>query len=494
MGASVSSNVIKVVTKAIANISSSIIQKTRLSQDTSQLISVSDIDGDVWIVGNVFYQRATVNMKVLMKAIATEEARQQIVYEISQEAKSLISGLNIGQFSDASNTLDILMEATINMTSVISQTCLAIISANQSIVVKRVKGNLYIQNNVFSQVSDIIFSCVQAAVSDNKAIQDLEAKLDQHASAKAEGLSAWVLVALLAVVIGVPTAGVVFGGATVLKYIFPLLIIFGIALIVVYYVWSTTDMKLMGYSTLIGKNPVCLGQTYGQPTGQYSDPAYANDVCLKDNRCVAFDWKGVNVDEQRRFTLNYGQSSLQIPPITTFYNSIDSKCYDSVKHDDVDTLRTPDLSSGPVDPPSDPIKFKEGDAYVNVSTTQWFQKHRERWEPREVIIKEPFGVLYVDTVRPTSKTPGKDTDFYLFYDTHNPISFYLYQYKAPSGWMESRKITGPGIVPNAPKVTNTSGFKVQNRKVWLLYLGITAIVIGSAGSAYTYTRTDKKVK
>ena len=120
MGASVSSNVVNMVTKTVATVSSDIIQKTQLSTDSAQIISVSDIDGDVTIKDNVFYQTANLNMQALMNALTSESAQQNIIVQLSQEAKSLISGLNIGQFSDASNTMNVLIEATINIISVIT--------------------------------------------------------------------------------------------------------------------------------------------------------------------------------------------------------------------------------------------------------------------------------------------------------------------------------------------------------------------------------------
>ena len=105
MGASVSKNVSNAVTKAVAKVSSNIIQNTQLSQDMAQVVSVRDVHGDVHISGNTFTQHATVNMHTLLDALSTEEAQQSIMQELAQEAKSVTSDLNIGQFSDAQNTI-----------------------------------------------------------------------------------------------------------------------------------------------------------------------------------------------------------------------------------------------------------------------------------------------------------------------------------------------------------------------------------------------------
>ena len=108
MGASVSKNVSNAVTKAVAKVSSNIIQNTQLSQDMAQVVSVRDVHGDVHISGNTFTQHATVNMHTLLDALSTEEAQQSIMQELAQEAKSVTSDLNIGQFSDAQNTMNLL--------------------------------------------------------------------------------------------------------------------------------------------------------------------------------------------------------------------------------------------------------------------------------------------------------------------------------------------------------------------------------------------------
>ena len=207
MGASVSKNVSDAVTRAVAKVSSNIIQNTQLSQDMAQVVSVRNVHGDVHISGNTFTQRATVNMHALLDALSTEAAQQSIMQELAQEAKSVTSGLNLGQFSDAQNTMNLLMEATINLLTTISQTCNAFSRQHQTIVVKRVSGNVYIQDNVFQQIYNMLQNCTEQAASNNRLLQDLSSKLSQTASAKSEGISGWILVALLAVFIGIPVVG-----------------------------------------------------------------------------------------------------------------------------------------------------------------------------------------------------------------------------------------------------------------------------------------------
>lgn len=486
MGGAVSTNVINMITNTIANISSDIIQKTKLSQDSSQIISVSNIDGDVIIKGNVFYQRASINMTALMKALSTEAAQQDLIYQISQEAKSLVSGLNIAQFADATNTVNLLMNTTINMLTTINQTCAALMSQRQEIIVKRVKGNVYIQDNVFNQVADIISYCTQNVVSNNSAMQDLKVKLDQTASATADGLSLWGIAILAAIVIGVPVIGGVIGGKAILKYIFPLVAVVGIVLLGLYFYWTKTDMKQLGFSTFIGSTPICVAKKLGESTTEYDNVVDANAACFKNDTCVAFDWQGITVKPD-------GTYDPTVPPITTFYESISNGCSDNIKQDKIDIIHRPVFHVSAIDPKGDEKDVPEGDAFLNTTTSVWFQKTDGRWQTKGTLIDVAFNKLLYGTVPPASTLTGGD--YYLYYSPANPLSMYLYKrVEGTNGsrWDQVMKMAGPGLIPTAPKVTNASGFKVENKKKWLLYFGITGIALGVMGTVITIVMIRKE--
>jgi hypothetical protein len=101
MGASISKNVSENITRSMATISTNIIQNTEISQNSKQIISVSNIEGDVVISGNTFTQEAKINMSSLMKALSSDEAQQEILQNLIQESKAEISGLNLFQFSQS---------------------------------------------------------------------------------------------------------------------------------------------------------------------------------------------------------------------------------------------------------------------------------------------------------------------------------------------------------------------------------------------------------
>lgn len=487
MGASVSSNIIDIVNKVLATVSTDIVQRTAVSTDTSQIISVSDTSGDVWITGNEFIQRATLNITALMQALSTESAQQQLILQLSQEAKAMISGLNVGQFADASNTMNILIEATINMVTNITQTCAASSRQGQTIEVRRTKGNVYIQNNVFSQVADILSTCTQEAVANSSELQDLNERLDQKASASAEGLSPWAIAIIVGIIFGVPVVGGVVGGYYVMKFIFPLIIVAGIVMIFVYYYWSTTDMKAMGFSSLIANTSPCAAQPLSSST-MYKDAVSASNDCLKDANCVAYDWQGIVVQSDGHGGSD-GTYKILVPPATTFYKSIASACSTYVKPDQVSTVRFPQFLSGPNDPTTY-VGAINGDAYLNTTTSAWFQLLLGHWIFKDNIVKSgKFGTIAVGNVVP--KTAGKTGDVFVLYSDRTPDYMEIYEWSGTE-WIDTHRLQGPGIAPDAPTITNASGFKVQNRKSALLYLGIAAIVIGIVGTIVVFVAGRKK--
>lgn len=465
MGASVSRNVIKIVNDVVSNISTNIVQKTKLTNDTRQVISVEDVHGDVHIVGNVFYQRANINMNALMTALTSQESQQQIIEDIAQRAKSMISGLNLGQYSDARNTLNVLTKILINITTTVTQECASQSRASQSIIVKRVKGNLYIQNNVFTQIADIIYSCVQNAVTNNKALSDISNKLDQDASAKAEGLSEWTIVAIAALIIGLPVVGGIVAGKAILRYLFPLLIVVGVAVLAVYFLWTTEDIKLEGYSTLIANAETCLPSVLLTST-QYPNIARAAEYCLKTKECAAFDWNSVDLKTKK----------VVLPPKTTFYSSVSSSCHPT--QDQTSTLRVANVMSGSDDPSS--VKAQPYDVYINRSNSAYFQFKDDKWlYLKRLITDASVGNLIVSSTKPK---PTDVADNFIYYDKYNPKTFHLYRLVSGGVWKEVATMAGPGVIPDAPALINGSGFKVTNRKESLLYLGATAIGIGLIGT------------
>jgi len=227
MGASLSTNVNKLATDAITRVASEIVQDSRIHNSSSQIVSVTNVDGDVVVNGNTVTQRVNVNMSALFDAMASDEAQEKLATNVSQQAKALISGINLAQFSAATNIMKTFINAVVDISNDIRQHCLAANNQQQSIIVKNVHGSTAIHNNVLDQVTDIVEHCISHSVNQNEALQSIATTLQQAASSSSVGISECALFAFVGLLIGAP----IVGGTYVLKYTFPLMIIVGLCMI-----------------------------------------------------------------------------------------------------------------------------------------------------------------------------------------------------------------------------------------------------------------------
>jgi hypothetical protein len=476
MGSSVSKNITKAASEAIAKVSNNIISTTKLTTDQTQVISVTNVDGDVVISGNTFTQKANINMKSLLHALVQEDVQQDLTMQIAQACKSIVSGLNIFQFANAQNDINMFLKASSELMTTIAQSCAASVSENQSITVKRVKGNVYITNNIMSELADIFGSCVQDAVSKNSVYQQLQDKVDQTASAKAEGLDLWQIIILVAIVLGVPSLGLVAGVATAGRYLFPLSVLAGAGCLVAYFAWVEESVYSHAFSTLIRNMPNCNAQPLSGTTNSYANSVAAAQACANDKSCAAFDWQGAVIDAQ-------GNHVSFKPPQTTFYRTIASGCEKVItgSPDHSKVFRTPVFIKGS----GAPAKV-EGDVYLDSTTANYyfFDTASQTWLKQGSFAHSDFtsrNTVDWGSIQPTPATQGVAGSIYVYYAVNNPIYFHVYV-KNPDGWkLYTPPLKGPGLIPDVPENINVSGFTTIKRKKWLLYFSGALLTVGILG-------------
>jgi hypothetical protein len=481
MGSAVSKNITKAATEAIARVSSNIIQHTKLTTDQTQIISVSDVDGDVHITGNTFTQKANVNIKSLLNALVQESVQQDLTMQIAQACKSIVSGLNIFQFPDARNDINLFLKASAELVTTVSQSCAASLSANQAITVTRVKGSVYIENNVMSEMMDIFGSCTQDAVSKNSIFQKLQEKIDQSAVAKAEGLDLWQIIILIAIVLGIPFLSIVGGVAVMGRYLFPLSIVAGAGCLVAYYTWIDENVYSHAFSTLIRNMPNCNAQPLAATSLSYASSGEAAQACANNRYCRAFDWQGMVIDAS-------GNHVSFRPPQTTFYSRVSESCEQAIKSspDHSKVFRYPVFIKG-AGPPT-----KNGDVYLDIATANYyfFDQETKVWVRQGSFAHSDFtsrNSINWGTIPPTSTTQGVPGSIYVYYDAGNPAYFHVYV-KNPDGWkVYTPPLRGPGLIPDAPVNINVSGFTTIKQRKWLLYLGGALLVVGILGSILAFT-------
>lgn len=476
MGGSVSKNATDVVIKAVVKISSKIVQDTKISYDSSQVIYIKDIAGDVIIRGNKMIQHATVNMQALFNALSSETAQQNLALELAQSAKALTAGLNLGQFSYAENDMNIFIQTSIELATEISQSCAEMAKQEQKIVIEHVKGSVVIENNVFEQMANLMETCLQTSISNSNALQSIILKLTQDSSATSQGLSEWALVAVLAILVGAPTIAVTVIGKDVLNYLFPIMMVAGVVMVIIYYATKKQSMPVKAYSSFIDKTPSCLADpSHPPPKLTYTTAEAAGNFCQQDPTCAAFDWKGIDIT-------NTGSYTPVNPPETRIYKSVSSDCRTKIGEDNVNMLRAPVVFFGASTPPSSIQGLLKGDVWIDTRTSAWHQLITA-WASKGTIIPDHFTKLTIQKTDPTTQS-GIDGEYVISYTEDDPEYFNIYA-QQNGRWNYKAAVRGPGMFAAAPPITNASGVKEDTGKLWLLYGGIGAAILGLGGTIVT---------
>ncbi len=139
MGASISSNVTKLVTDAIVRTSNEVVQTAHATNNQSIVFDVKNTSGDVVISGNTIRQTATINMVGLSQALNNSDNNIKLDQQIAQMAKAVISGLNLAQLADANNTVDSLIKTCIEIKNITTQQCMMNTSQKINVLVKEQK-------------------------------------------------------------------------------------------------------------------------------------------------------------------------------------------------------------------------------------------------------------------------------------------------------------------------------------------------------------------
>ena len=301
MGAATSRNFNDITMTAVADVTSTVENKAGANCEQSMYVNAPRIEG------NTFKQNCTMNLEQLNAQLEKSKVQQGISAKIAQEAKSVVSGVNLGQFTYAENMTDLASSATVNIANNVKQACTAASLQTIGIQADDVK------DNIFGQDSTILSSCVQKAVQDNAALQKLAAEVKQVSTAESKGISVWAIVALALIgllIIGAPFLGVLGAAGLLMKStiniitkLLPILImVTGVVFLIVYSTSIDTSVEGYGYSPLLSSEvgTRCLGAgkalpVVGKEQQKISDNGFptADSVglqCKTNPQCKAFDY------------------------------------------------------------------------------------------------------------------------------------------------------------------------------------------------------------
>ena len=527
MGQATSKNETNITTKALTKVATNIINSTEASTDQEQAIIVNNTEGDVDI-GNInMQQTSTINLDSLLKAMSSSEAQQDISQELSQTAKSLVSGINLLQETDSSNTMNAYLQATVDISTNIEQYCKSKIEQNQKIQVSNTKGNVTIHDIGMQQVSDILSSCIEDAVASSSAIQSVSQKLKQDSSSTSKGVSEWavVLMALIGLLIMVAPVAVplIFGSSAIVKIImlilFPMILFAGIFMIVWYYNSIETYMDGYEFSRLIS-GVSCDGKSYKTVT-DISSAGSASEACKKDDKCVAVDWQGMNINANN-------DPEILEKPKTTFYKSVGSECLNSIndKKDNVNLMGIPNVQVSNKKDINKWVKsfgyenkpIKNGDVWIDISdiknpTIKKFSTYTNTFEnsiPLKIDNTENKNIIFQspDGNNEPADNSDKNAIIIKFKGDTGFFNSYIWG-KADGNTKDSWQITPlavPGKSANTPvkidangvqsEVINSTAFKNRKRKYgsWMLWVGVAMIVLGGVGTIYNFMKPSSSSK
>lgn len=383
MGAAVSYNSVKAITKSVADISSQITTNQKITTDINQIISVTHVKGDVYIKGTVMRQQINVNLGAVMKAIANQDAQQKIANDLAQEAKSVVSGINLGQYSSATNMINMFVDVSTRIVNTMLLNCDAKIQANQTIMIDDVQGNVTIVDSVFDIMVDALLQCTQDAAASNSSLQDIENKIKQIASSKAQGVELWQVLAVIAagLILFPAVTGRMLGRRAIIGI---MMMIVGSAVVAAGLVRSnmcqnTSDIK--SRVAMVPHAPIPDSTSMSQLLYKTEDVALTDAVlALKPNQ-VCF-WQKYSMDS------NTFEPTLAAKPIAFYFpvNAYDPN--ENVQHnplvrvnlknttDDKDTPKDSNIVDG----------AKPGDTYLNSKSGQYFVLTDDKgWESRGFI-------------------------------------------------------------------------------------------------------------
>lgn len=523
MGAAITKNVQKTTVKAISKIATSMMNGIDLTLNNSQIISVSHAK-DVKISDVKQYIKATVNMQGLMSALSTTSAQQDLTTELTQAAKSIVSGVNIFQASDAENYITAYVKAVMDISTQISQACSAHNLNEQVIDVSYVSGLVDIQGIDQTIIADMIGNCILDAISSTDAVQNLQTSVDQSAHAESKGFSfGWialiVAMVLIAMVFGV--GSVVNKAMSKLVFIVAiLLLIGGVVFLLMYFLKPNITLRMKPHSNLIANRDDCGAVPLGDTSTNYSSSVKAGNACLDNDKCVAVDYQSGTIDKD-------GSMTPFQAPVTTFYRSLRQNPCDVIMNTSNDRrmVINANVAKGTGAPSTD-LPGNEGDVYVNLHNLQYYIfKIGSGWNKQDAqLSKDPIN-LSSQNVWLTQSQPlisdGKIGDWWIDFSNPKVWSIYTKTGSATDSTWETNNtitLTGSGYQaidlcgvfnqstddsnsnPDTPtqviSCINASGFKVIKPVIMYLIIGITGIVLGLIllGMGWGMSKSEVKSK
>lgn len=543
MGGSSSKNVSNMTVNAFSKQSVKNINSTDSSAQQSMNIFVNHTGGDVDIGNITNKQRASVSAKGMLKSFSSQSAQQDMTQKLQQTAKSMTSGINLGNFSKAGNEMNTYMNASVDLSTDIENSCAASSDQTLSVNVSDTKGNVKIHDISNDQAAKVFGQCIGNYISNQSSLQKLDQAASQTASATTKGITGFglaMIALILLLIILAPILFPLFVAGGILRMLLPILLIvgciagiaYGSYMIYQYRTGKTETMVSYGFSKLITPDnaPVRCNAVKLSSSTEYKSPHEAEAACNANKDAVAYDWHGLKLADD-------GSWTKMKTPVTTFYKSIDNTICDHMTDDDqkdmTNLVRMPKIKTLKSTDTKPTIsangEYRQGDCCIETDTAILFKAFSNgngtfSWKQKKMFVtkrksnhktSEDYNTMingfdgskntftYLDfSVSDPKDSDGKDGDVEVKFAGKDKPYFNLYT-KDKGKWT-SYTLTVPGNAPNVPAdsngitIFNASGYKKIDNKykksheTWGIGLLSGSIIIGLIGGLVMYASRGKK--
>ena len=515
------------MTDAIAKVASTVSTKSNSVNDQTSIIKVDNTQGSVIIKDNKFIQEAAIDQRNLLKALNNATVQQDIVEQATQQAKSSISGLNLGQYAESQNLARLFSKTTIDICNSLSYECLAKSKQTISITVTKTAGDVVIENNLSEQLGRMFNDCVAASANSSDAGQTLQEALEQKAASKAEGIDMTALLIALVIGFAVFTFGTMYFGTSIMTLIFPIIGVIGIGLFTYYIVLvastkSPTPVKEPLKFKRIGFKSQGIKQLFPEkkPT-MVTNGVLHSDIQVQVEASaptvLAYTWEAIDIDS--------GTGTL------SFYDDFTSSDVKRLTESDIDTTAPATKARVVMEGDRVPDNDRDqADIFLKGNTGEFYQKDRPEGLPIDVpetwtrvkrnkqskvlplhngskmellpIPSIPTGAILRSLADATANAVTRSlNDCLAVYYKGNPNEFLIYRFDAVNqnpNYVDSVKLGGLKVNDAASKEAFVSGYRTEPEtasnfgEIAYLISGIILTIFGFTGYAVEKIYGNKK--
>lgn len=207
MGQAQSNNFSSTVINSYASVLQSTTSSALQNSINQVKIGVSGGSGDVNISNVKSKQAIESSLLASFKQTNDSSIVQKVSQELQQQASSLVSGLNFGNYSESNNVINSAITASMDVSQTISTTCASTAMNEFILEVQNREGNINLDKIDIEQTIKNSMQCASESLNKSVASQVVENKIIQKATAETKGLDMNYLILIILAILLLPVVG-----------------------------------------------------------------------------------------------------------------------------------------------------------------------------------------------------------------------------------------------------------------------------------------------